>query len=76
MDKSQFGATSLDFLGHRVSASGLQPLISHVQAIKEVPRPLDTTHLQKFLGMINFYRRFIPGTARILRALTEALKGG
>jgi hypothetical protein len=67
---------SLDFLGHRVSAGGLQPLSSHVQAIMEVPRPLDTTQLQRFLGMISFYRRFIPGTAKILLPLTEALKGG
>ncbi len=46
MDKCQFGAASLDFLGHKVSAGGLQPLSSHVQAILEVPRPLDTTQLQ------------------------------
>jgi cleavage and polyadenylation specificity factor subunit 1 len=76
MDKCQFGAASLEFLGHTVSAGGLQPLSSHVQAIMEVPRPLDTTQLQRFLGMINFYRRFIPGTAKILLPLTEALKGG
>ena len=56
MDKCQFGAASLEFLCHTVSASGLQPLSSHVQAIMEVPRPLDTTQLQRFLGMINFYR--------------------
>jgi len=42
----------------------------------EVPHPLDTTQLQRFLGMIKFYRRFIPGTAKILLPLTEALKGG
>jgi hypothetical protein len=59
MDKCQFGAASLEFLGHTVSASSLQPLSSHVQAIMEVPRPLDTTQLQRFLGMINFiiYRK-------------------
>ncbi len=76
MDKCQFGAASLDFLGHMVSAGGLQPLSSHVQAIMEVPRPLDTTQLQRFLSMTNFYRRFIPGTARILLPLTVALTGG
>jgi hypothetical protein len=53
MDKCQFGAASLEFLGHMV-AGGLQPLSSHVQAIMEVPRPLDTTQLQRFVGMIKF----------------------
>jgi hypothetical protein len=73
MDKCQFGAASLEFLSHMVSPGGLQPLSSHVQSIMEVPRPLDTTQLQRFLGMINFYRS---GAARILLPLTEALKGG
>jgi len=76
MEKCQFGASSVEFLGHRVDAAGLQPLSSHVQAIRQVPQPQDTTQLQRFLGMVNFYRRFIPGTARILLPLTEALKGG
>jgi hypothetical protein len=63
MDKCQFGAASLEFLGHMVSAGSLQPLSSHVQAIMKVPWPLDTTQLQRFLGMINFYRRFIPSAS-------------
>ncbi len=56
MDKCQFGAASLEFLVNMVSAGGLQPLSSHVQAIMEVPRPLDTTQLQRFSGMTIYSR--------------------
>ncbi len=31
--------------------------------------------LQQFLGIVNFYRRFLPGIARTLQPLTDALKG-
>jgi hypothetical protein len=33
---------------------------------------MDAKSLQRFLGMINFYRRFLPGIARILKPLTDA----
>jgi hypothetical protein len=47
-----------------------------VQAISESPPPLqDVKQLQQFLGMVNFYRRFLPGIARRLQPLTDALKG-
>ncbi len=37
--------------------------------------PQDVKQLQQFLGMVNFYRRFLPGIARTLQPLTDALKG-
>jgi hypothetical protein len=46
-----------------------------VQAISEFPPPQDVKQLQQFLGMVNFYRRFLPGIARTLQPLTDALRG-
>ena len=63
------------FLGHRLSSSGLHPLPKHTSAIREFPPPMDKPGLQRFLGMINFYRRFLPSAARVLAPLTNALKG-
>ncbi len=39
------------------------------------PLPLMLKCLQKFLGMLNFYRRFLPGIARVLKPLTDATAG-
>ena len=74
-EKCVFGVPQLDFLGHSVSAQGTTPLASPVEAIRAHPRPTVVKELQAFLGVINFYRRFVVGAARILKPFTELLKG-
>jgi cleavage and polyadenylation specificity factor subunit 1 len=70
--KCVFAQEEVDFLGHHITTTGLTPLPSHVQPILSFPPPTDAKSLQRFLGMINFYRRFLPGIARILKPLTDA----
>jgi RNase H-like domain found in reverse transcriptase len=72
-DKCVFFATSVEFLGHQVDRHGVRPLQSHVAAVEQVPRPGTCKDLQRFCGLVNFYRRFIPGAAGLLRPLTDAL---
>jgi Reverse transcriptase (RNA-dependent DNA polymerase)/RNase H-like domain found in reverse transcriptase len=73
--KCVFAVTEVDFLGHRVSAAGILPLPKHVEALQHLPVPTDMKGLQQFLGLINFYRRFLPGIAATLLLLTDALHG-
>ncbi len=73
--KCVFTAATVEFLGHRVDQQGVRPLQRHVQAISDFPPLQDVKQLQQFLGMVNFYRRFLPGIARTLQPLTDALKG-
>eukprot|EP00794_Sanderia_malayensis_P001258 gene1258-biopygen485 len=75
--KCTFGADSLDFLGHRISASGISPLQSKITAICEFPEaaPTSLRQLREFLGLINFYRRFVPNCAQIVQPLTDLLAG-
>ena len=74
-DKCIFGSTEIDFLGHHVTPAGLSPISSHVQPIIDFPPPSNVKALQRFLGMLNFYRPFLPGIARVLKPLTDATKG-
>ena len=53
----------------------MTPLGGHVDAIRSVPPPTTPKELQCFLGMVNFYRRFLPVAACTLQLLTGALKG-
>jgi hypothetical protein len=46
-----------------------------VEALKQLPVPADVNQMQRFLGLINFYRHFLPGIAGTLKPLTDALKG-
>jgi len=73
--KCVFAVKTLKFLGHMVDESGIRPLPKHVTAVQGVAPPTDVKELQRYLGMINFYRRFLPGVARVLRPLTDLLKG-
>jgi cleavage and polyadenylation specificity factor subunit 1 len=73
--KCTFGVTSIEFLGHQVAATGIKPLADRVAAIKQFPRPSNIKELQAFLGLFNFYRRFVQGAAKLLLPLTAALAG-
>ncbi|BHF80104.1 hypothetical protein SprV_0702322800 [Sparganum proliferum] len=71
--KCVLGVPSLDFLGHHVDAQGLRPLSSKVEAIRDFPLPTSKRQLQRFLGMVNFYRRFLPNCADLMLPLTNML---
>jgi cleavage and polyadenylation specificity factor subunit 1 len=75
-DKCVWEQQQLEFLGHMVSAAGIAPLPSRVAAVGDFPCPNTMQQLQAFLGMFNFYRKFIPAAAAIIRPLTDALRGG
>ena len=71
--KCVFGVSTLEFLGHKVTPHGIQPLESKVKAICDFPLPTTLTKLREFLGLVNFYRRFIPQCSHISQPLTDML---
>ena len=73
--KCKFAISKTELLGHHLSSSGLRPHLKHTSAIREFPPSSDKPGLQCFLGMINFYQRFLRNTAQVLAPLTNALKG-
>jgi RNase H-like domain found in reverse transcriptase len=70
-----FAVAEVDFLGHRVSTAGISPLPRNVKTLQRFSVPTDIKGLKRFLGLINFYRRFLPGIAATLLPLTDALHG-
>ena len=74
LEKCLFGVPSLEFLGHQVSKNGSGPTQAKVEVIQNFPQPSTIKGLQDFLGMINFYHRFLPNIASILSPLYGALK--
>ena len=67
--KCVFAKSSITFLGHQVSAEGIHPLEEWVPAVENFPQPTHLKQLQEFLGIINFYYRFLPGAAHTLAPL-------
>ena len=73
--KCQFGKSAIDFLGHRVDKHGATPLPTKVEAIKNFEKPTTIKGIQEFVGMINFYHKFVPNVAALLRPLFQAVSG-
>ena len=75
LEKCVFGADQVDFLGHHISQQGCSPRKAKMDAIQSFPPPTDPKQLQQFLGMFNFYHKFLPNGAALLKPLYEAVKG-
>jgi cleavage and polyadenylation specificity factor subunit 1 len=75
LEKCEFGSSEIDFLGHRISAEGCYPRPTKIDAIKDFARPSTVKDLQRFLGMINYYHRFIPRCASIMQPLYNSMRG-
>ena len=75
LDKCRFVQHEIEYLGDKITVDDIVPLRRHVDALLFQPHPQDVRGLQRFIGMIDFYRRFLPGIARTLRPLTDALAG-
>nr|VZI05896.1 unnamed protein product [Spirometra erinaceieuropaei] len=62
-------------LAWSLTLPSLRPLSSKVEAIRDFPPPTSKRQLQRFLGMVNFYRRFLPNCADLMLPLTNLLSG-
>ena len=63
----------VEYLGHSISVEGLRPSMTEVQAITEAPKPSKVSELKSFLGLVNYYAKFIPNLATTLAALYKLL---
>ena len=73
-NKCCFHARSVTFLGYIVSPDGIQMDPSRVSTILEWPVPESVHDIQVFLGLANYYRRFIEGYSRIVLPITDLLR--
>ena len=63
--KCDFGVTSMEFLGHLINKDSIAPLPEKVAAMRSYETPRTAKELWRYLGMINFYRRFVPRSAEL-----------
>ncbi|XP_062715028.1 uncharacterized protein K02A2.6-like [Aedes albopictus] len=72
--KSVFFETEVEHLGFRLTSDGIRPSPSKVEAICLAPAPKDVSQLQSFLGLLNYYHRFLPNLSSELRPLYDLLR--
>lgn len=74
MEKCEFAQEEIMFLGHWVSKGQVRMDDRKIRAILDWPAPTKVTELRSFLGLANYYRRFIQGYSKRVAALTDLLK--
>lgn len=63
ISKCVFAQSSVSFLGHKIDSSGIAPPSDRLENIRNFPKPDTIGQLRRYLGMLNFYRRFMPKAA-------------
>jgi len=72
--KCQLGYGEIDFLGHTIMDEKIRPREESVNKIIDMPRPNTKKQVRSFLGAINYYRKFIPNCAEMMKPLTDLTK--
>jgi RNase H-like domain found in reverse transcriptase/Reverse transcriptase (RNA-dependent DNA polymerase)/Integrase zinc binding domain/Integrase core domain/Zinc knuckle len=76
LKKCQFGLSSVKYLGHVVSKDGIQVNPEKVECVLAMSAPKNVKMLQSFLGLCNYYNKFIPSYAKICKPFFHLLRKG
>ena len=74
LSKCQFFKTHLHYLGHRISANGLEPLPVKLEVIKNLAPARNVDEAHQILELLGYYRSFVPAFANITSPITSLLK--
>ena len=74
--KCSFFRRQVRYLGHKIDAKGLHKTDDKVKAITDAPIPTDVGQLRSFLGLVQYYHRFLPNLATVLQPLHQLLHTG
>uniref|UniRef100_A0A1A8QZH2 Gypsy retrotransposon integrase-like protein 1 n=1 Tax=Nothobranchius rachovii TaxID=451742 RepID=A0A1A8QZH2_9TELE len=73
-EKCTFMQEKVEYLGHLIDREGLHPTETKVAAIVNAPQPSNVTELRSFLGLLNYYGRFMKDLSTVLQPLHQLLK--
>ena len=74
--KCKFLMTEIEYLGHRITKEGLKPTQLKVRALAQAPRLKNVSELKAFLGLVNYYGKFLPNLSTTLAPLHKFLMKG
>ncbi|KAJ8023976.1 hypothetical protein HOLleu_36568 [Holothuria leucospilota] len=73
-DKCVFSVSEVIYLGYRIDSEGLHPIDDKAEAILKARQPTNVTELRSYLGLLNYYGRFLPSLSQVLAPLHQLLK--
>ena len=71
LQKCSFFKKHIQYLGHLISDEGIQPLPEKLENIAKMPVPQNAKQVKQFLGLVGYYRKFVPRFSDIARPLTQ-----
>ncbi|XP_033112014.1 uncharacterized mitochondrial protein AtMg00860-like [Anneissia japonica] len=74
-EKCEFFKDSVTYWGHDIQSESLQKPLDKISAVVNAPKPEHTQQLRSFLGLINYYRRFLPNLSSVVAPMNELLQG-
>lgn len=74
--KCSFMVEEVVYLGQKINCHGIQPVQEKVRAITEAPAPKNVSEVRAYLGMINYYQKYLPNLSTILAPLHSLLEKG
>ena len=75
LEKCEFFKEQVTYCGHVISEEGLRKSPDKVNAVLNAPKPENVQQLRSFLGLVNYYRSFLPNLSTVLGPLNELLQG-
>lgn len=73
-EKCEFAREEIMFVGHKVTANGIEPDPNKVKAIQQLPQPTCVEDVRRLMGMANYLAKFMPQLATITTPLKELQK--
>ena len=71
LQKCSFFKRHMQYLGHLISDEGIQPLLEKLESIAKMAVPMNAKQVKQFLGLVGYYRKFVPRFSDIARPLTQ-----
>ncbi|XP_041376684.1 uncharacterized protein K02A2.6-like [Gigantopelta aegis] len=74
LEKCEFFKDRISFCGHEIDMEGLHKTQSKIEAVVKAPKPENVSELRTFLGLVNYYNRFLKDVSTVLHPLYERLR--
>ena len=73
-EKCSLLQNAVHYLGHKIDAEGLHAITTKTDAVNKAPNPKNVTELRAFLGLLSYYRKFIPNLSTLIHPLNSLLQ--